>query len=127
MNRREWGVTRLAKELGINHGTVSQWLSGERRPSPASLDLIADRLVTNYDELLDLAGHRPAMPAEGLDATHARLDPRLQRIQWTESRYRMIEAILDHMRDDDTAVANGEEQEIASGVGVKGQTSGIGL
>lgn len=90
MERREWSVTRLARELGINHGTVSQWLSGDRHPSPASCKRIADVLFVDLDEVLTIAGHRdpdldvdPNAPGEQIAAL-------ARRIAWSEDRYEAV-------------------------------------
>ena len=103
MDRREWGVTRMARELGVNHGIVSQWLSGDRNPSPASLDLIADKLVANYDELLTLAGHRPkGLDEIDPDSPVGRLCAKLRRVDWSDpQREPLVNAILTQMLEFD--------------------------
>lgn len=91
MDIRGWGVTRLAKELGMSHGLVSQWLKGERNPSPASLDIVADKLVADLDMLLTLAGHRPPDIELDPDSATARLMPLIEQIDWDSRPGRLEE------------------------------------
>lgn len=61
--RRQWTAADLSRRLNMPSGTVSRWLSGERRPSPQSCDLLADAFQVNTDDVLALAGHRvPPQP-----------------------------------------------------------------
>lgn len=101
LDRREWKPADFARKARVSSGLVSNWLSGARRPNPASVDKIADALVIDVDEVLTRAGHRPALPRDELEAVHARLDPRLRRVQWSEFRYGLVESMLDQFIQDD--------------------------
>lgn len=58
---RQKGVSArgLAFELGLNHTTVSRWLSGKERPSPASCKKLADYAGARAEWVLSLAGYLP--------------------------------------------------------------------
>ena len=96
------GMSRaeFARKVGVSHVTVGRWING-RIPEATLIDAIADVLVLDYDLVAEWAGYRPRLPREHLDSIHTRLDPRLRKVQWSESRYRMVEAILDQMLADD--------------------------
>jgi transcriptional regulator with XRE-family HTH domain len=97
MDSREWGVTKLSKELGVSHGLVSQWLSGQRNPSPRSIDRIADVLFVDVDEVLTVAGHRPRDFDADPDSPPERFHAMMKRIHWDPQREAMIDAILRQM------------------------------
>lgn len=73
--RRDMRQADLARKMKTSTGAVSDWVNGKTIPSPASIDLIADVLLVNVDELLTLAGHRPAIAQDELDRFHAKIDP----------------------------------------------------
>lgn len=58
---RQKGVSArgLASELGVNHTTVSRWLSGKGRPSPASCKRLAEYADARPEWVLSLAGYLP--------------------------------------------------------------------
>ena len=98
MDRREWGVTQMARELGVNHGIVSQWLNGNRNPSPKSIDKIADVLFVDPDEVLAIAGHRPRLPMDQLEKFHSLADPYARKLDWDDPENRLsIENALQHL------------------------------
>lgn len=105
---KQWKGADLARRLGVANGDVSRWRRGVTIPSPASIINIADELYADADELLALAGHRPSMPRDELERVHARLDPYLCKVRWTDSRFRMIEGILDQFRQDDEITQSSE-------------------
>lgn len=80
LDRREWTQSDFARKAGVSTGLVSNWIGGARRPTPASVDKIADALMLDVDEVLTRAGHRPALPTDAIDALHARIDPYLRRL-----------------------------------------------
>jgi transcriptional regulator with XRE-family HTH domain len=57
---RDWSQAVFVRRTGVSSGTVSQWATGRRRPDPASCDLIAEAFAVPLDEVLRVAGHRPA-------------------------------------------------------------------
>ncbi len=99
MEKQGWGVTRMAREIGVSHGLVSQWLSGERNPSPKSYTKIARALKTDRDELLVIAGIRdPDLFLDAVDRFHRIADPRASQIDWTdEENVIEIRYALDHI------------------------------
>lgn len=95
LDRREWGVTRFAREAGFSHGLVSQWLSGARNPSPRSIDKIADVLFADVDELLTIAGHRPrGLDDIDPDAPGEQIAAMARRVEWTPDRYETARAMF---------------------------------
>lgn len=48
---------QLARRLGLNRSSVSRWLSGRSRPSPANLRLLAETLDERLEVLYRLAGY----------------------------------------------------------------------
>lgn len=58
--RREWTQRDFSRRSGISPSTVSEWHRGTRVPDPASIDRIADVFGLPVDDVLTLAGHRPA-------------------------------------------------------------------
>lgn len=61
--RREMSQSDLARKLETSTSTVSNWVNGQRIPSPESCDKLADVFGVSVDEVLGVAGHRP----RGLD------------------------------------------------------------
>ena len=57
MERRKQVPNQLAKDLGLNHATVSRWLSGKTTPSLNSCKKLADYSYVSIDELLYICGH----------------------------------------------------------------------
>lgn len=96
------GMTQgeFAEKVGVSRTTVSRWVKG-RIPDGVFIDPIADVLLLDYDEVSERAGYRPRLSSDDLDAVHARLDPRLRRVEWSEFRYGLIESVLDQFYQDD--------------------------
>jgi transcriptional regulator with XRE-family HTH domain len=90
----------LARKIEVSHVTVGRWLNG-RQPDAKYIDALADALLLDYDLVSERAGYRPRLPKERLDVIHERLDPRLVRVHWDDSRFRMIESILNQFIQDD--------------------------
>jgi transcriptional regulator with XRE-family HTH domain len=57
--RRGWRQRRLAERVRVSAGRISEWVNGERTPSPESCVRLADALDADVDYVLTLAGHRP--------------------------------------------------------------------
>ena len=64
---RRHGITpsRLAKEIGVSHATVSRWLSGKDVPSPKSCERLAGYSGVRVEWLLSLANHLPLLETAG--------------------------------------------------------------
>jgi transcriptional regulator with XRE-family HTH domain len=92
--RRRWNDAELTRRLGLASGTVSRWMSGERRPSSRSCYLIADLLGADIDLVLTLAGHRPGPAPAAPDDTRAALVALLQSVDLTPDRAAGLEATL---------------------------------
>lgn len=67
LDKRDWLPADLARALGVKSGVISNWVSGQRRPSYESCLQIAEALGIDPDEVLRRAGretttavrHRP--------------------------------------------------------------------
>ena len=53
--------TELARQMGVTQPMVSSWVTGDKRPSPANCDRIAEALVLDVDVVLTKAGYRPRL------------------------------------------------------------------
>lgn len=94
MQRREWTAADLARRLDVPSGTISRWMSGERRPNPRSCDLIADVFGANVDDVLALAGHRPSNDADEPFDRRRNLHALVDRVTMTPDRLAALEGIL---------------------------------
>jgi transcriptional regulator with XRE-family HTH domain len=101
LRRREWTEADLTRRIGVGRGTVSRWMSGERRPGTHSCDLIADAFGVDTDLVLSLAGHRPAVEEPAEDRDLRSIIAKLRRVQLDRSRLGTLEAILDQWDDFD--------------------------
>jgi transcriptional regulator with XRE-family HTH domain len=88
LERREWSAADLARHAGIPSGRISEWLSRKRNPSSASCIRLADVFDADPDDVLALAGHRPASP-------HTR----------TQDPWRDVKALLDRARPEPDRVS----------------------
>lgn len=82
LDSRDWLGADLARKIGSSNGTVSNWITGARKPNPETIQRIADVLNADVDYLLTLAGHRPADPYFDPDAPEARLLPYIRAVDW---------------------------------------------
>lgn len=101
MDRREWTQADLARRLSASTGAVSMWLRGERVPSPASCDRIADVFGLPVDDVLTLAGHRPATEPIRPDDPRTEFIGLVKRVRWTPERVAMMRSILTGMAEYD--------------------------
>ena len=64
---RSRGITpsRLAKEMGVSHATVSRWLSGKDVPSPKSCERLAEYAGVRVEWLLSMAHYLPVLQTAG--------------------------------------------------------------
>lgn len=97
LDRREWRAAELARRLDISPGVVSHWLNGQRLPSPASCDRIADVFGLPVDDVLTLAGHRPATEPIKPDDPRTEFIGLVKRVRWTPERVAMMRSILTGM------------------------------
>ncbi len=65
LHRRSLSPSRLAKEIGVSHATVSRWLAGKDVPSPRSCERLAEYGGVRAEWLLSLARHLPALQTAG--------------------------------------------------------------
>ena len=59
MRRRKKLPSQLAAELGVNHGTVSRWLSGVDSPNTRSCQRLAEYCGVPVEQVLAIVGHLP--------------------------------------------------------------------
>ncbi len=62
--RREWRPADLSRKMDVPHGTISRWLSAALTPSSEMCARLANTFGVDPDEVLTLAGHRPAVHQE---------------------------------------------------------------
>jgi len=74
MSRHEIGNNRLAKELGVSSGLVSEWCSGVKKPAYDNLRKLADFFKVPADHLLGKtdASEIKKSPTEAGDDERAR-------------------------------------------------------
>ncbi len=70
------------------------WVSGDRNPSPRSIDRIADVFAVDVDFLLTLAGHRPLDLDDERDVVKREIMPLLRKLDLTDA------FVLDHVKRD---------------------------
>lgn len=56
-------VARFARQIGIAHGTVYNWMSGASRPEMGTLAIVADKTGLALNDLLEAAGY-PVLETE---------------------------------------------------------------
>jgi len=59
MRRRKKLPSQLAADLGVNHGTVSRWLSGVDSPNTRSCQRLAEYSGVPVEKILSIVGHLP--------------------------------------------------------------------
>jgi transcriptional regulator with XRE-family HTH domain len=94
LERREWSAADLARRTGIGSGRISEWMTGKRRPSPASCLRLADVFVVDPDDVLALAGHREASSPLPADEPRTRIANLVRRVNLTPDRAAGLEATL---------------------------------
>lgn len=77
------GKTELARQLGIDRGTVHRWEIGRTRPEdPELVRRIAEVLRLDLDEALAAAGMLPGREAPRVATRHESADERELRVIW---------------------------------------------
>ena len=61
LRRRECLPSQLAADLGVNHATVSRWLSGKCIPNVQSCRRLAEHSRVPSHKIFSIAGHLPEM------------------------------------------------------------------
>jgi transcriptional regulator with XRE-family HTH domain len=97
---RDWNQSEFAQAVGVDHSVVSRWLKGDRTPSPAMVQHIAQTLGVDEDDLLQLAGYRHGPPSEVIPEL-ADLMAKIRQIYWTRDRYLAVDALLENLRQRD--------------------------
>ena len=100
MRLRDWNQAEFAQAVGVDHSVVSRWRNGERTPSPAMVQHIAQTLGVDEDDLLHLAGYRHGSPSE-VTPEQADLIAKIRQIHWTRDRYLAVDALLENLRQRD--------------------------
>jgi len=65
MRRRKRLPSQLAADLGVNHATVSRWLSGADLPSLHSCRKLAEYSGVPVEKILSIVGHLPRIAEAG--------------------------------------------------------------
>ena len=94
LERRDWSAADLSRRTGIGSGRISEWMTGKRRPSPASCLRLADVFNVDPDDVLALAGHREASFPLQADEPRTRIVNLVRRVRLTPDRVAGLEATL---------------------------------
>ena len=65
MRRRKRRPSRLAREVGVSHATISRWLSGKDVPSIRSCRKLAEYSGVALQKILSIVGHMPGVAEAG--------------------------------------------------------------
>lgn len=82
LRQRNITQTELARQMKKSKGTVGNWVRGERLPSPASCDQLADVLVLPLEHVLAEAGYPVTRSDPGPVTSEAQLVELVRRIDW---------------------------------------------
>jgi transcriptional regulator with XRE-family HTH domain len=96
MRLRGWNYAEFAKAVGTDGSVIARWIR-DRRPSPAMVRQMAERLGVDEDELLVIVGHRSPAPREATPE-HAALIAKLRQVTFNQDRYLTLEALLEQWR-----------------------------
>lgn len=83
MRRRDWIPADVARELDMNPGQISQWLTGKKQPGTLNARRLADLFAVDQDTMLILTGH---LPGDQVDDETARLIGLLKRVDLAKNR-----------------------------------------
>src|SRR4051794_10303680 len=100
MRLRDWNQTEFAQAVGVDHSVVSRWITGDRTPSAAMVQHIAQTLGVDEDDLLQWAGYRQGSSRE-MSPEQADLMAKIRQIRWTRDRYLAVDALLENLRQRD--------------------------
>jgi transcriptional regulator with XRE-family HTH domain len=100
MRLRDWNQSEFAQAVGVDHSVVSRWITGDRTPSPAMVQHMAQTLGVDEDALLQCAGYRRGPPREP-SLEQADLIAKIRQIRWTRDRYLAVDALLENLRQRD--------------------------
>lgn len=101
ISKKDWTQADFARELGASTGLVSMWLSGDKLPSPKSIDKIADALRLDVDLVLTMAGHRPPTYETDPNDPKELTIQRLRRLKWDRARNVTLAGIIDAWEKED--------------------------
>ncbi len=80
LRARDWSLSRLGRETGIQPSVLSRWLSeGGSRPSPRNLEKLSAGLGVDYEQMMQLCGYLPSEPAVQVDARRQAVRDQLDR------------------------------------------------
>lgn len=99
LNARNWNIADLARAVGIpGSSVVSRWMMGGR-PSPESLEAVAEALDLDIFDLLYKAEYIKRRPGDELtrDPVKMRLIEKLLAVDLTREREAMLHSVLDTM------------------------------
>lgn len=97
--RRGWNYSEFARAAGVEPSVLSRWFNGRVRPRTEVLRRMAQRLGVDEEELYVLAGYRQTMSEE--DPATATLVAKLRLVPMTPDRFRILEVLLDELRQTD--------------------------
>ena len=99
LERQDWNQSKFARAAGIDTSVLSRWLQG-RRPRPELVRRMAKGLGVDEEDLLVRAGYR-GQTTEETTPEQATLIAKLRQVHLTPDRFRILESLLDYMRQCD--------------------------
>lgn len=90
---REMSQSDFARRSGVTTGMVSQWILGRRRPNPENIEVIADALRVDVNEVLAAMG-LGYMPKDDPPEVRRVIDL-LRRVSLTKDREDGLTALLE--------------------------------
>lgn len=96
LESREWGPTRAAREMGVSHSMVSQWIDGLRNPGARSVGKIAQGLNMDPEVVMEAAGLLPPGDNPDPSSRYARALGLVNSVDWETdaSRLELLEGML---------------------------------
>jgi len=107
LKARTWSQSDFARSAGVPKSTVSAWYRGVRLPDPPMCDVIADVFGLPVDDVLTIAGHRPATEPIKPDDPRTEFIGLVKRVKWTPERVAMMRSILTGMAEYDRRERSG--------------------
>lgn len=97
LRKRRMSQVELAEAVGAERSGVSLWVSGKRKPYPASAQRIADAFNLPRNEVLGLLGYGEDEP----EADKARIIAKVKAVKLNPDRIAFLNGLLDSAIDMD--------------------------
>ena len=101
LERRGMTPNELARETGIADTSVYRYVRGRGRPDSDKAIALAAFFGADQDHVLGLAGHRAPVASPRPDDPRLELYAKLDALDWTPARHRLLMAIADSLLHED--------------------------